>query len=177
MKRINLDFSERSANGRWLGVGFLILAALATAKLVEVYVASKNEGDILERRIARLERQVKGMPEPQSLSEGTRLEIRRANEIVDQITVPWDRLFAAIEGATSNKVALMGVTPDPKVGTVEISAESTDLQAMFDYVKRLERQSSLKHVYLLNHQVSVRDPNRPVRFKVTAAWLPAPSRI
>lgn len=176
MKRIDLDFSRRRASGRWLGIGLLAIAALGMAKLVDVHSTSRDEAELLEARIARLERRAAGVPEPMALSEDTRMEIRRANEVIDQIAVPWERLFKAIEAASDSKVALLGIIPDPKSGTAEISAECADMATMFDYVKRLDRQASLGRVYLLSHQVNAQDPHRPVRFKVTAAWMPAPSR-
>jgi hypothetical protein len=168
VRRIDLDFSPRRRAGRWLGIGLLAMAALASAKLVDVYAVSGNEAELLDARIARLER--KGSAAPESLPEGTLREIRHANEVIDQIAMPWDRLFKALEATSSSKVALLGITPDPKTGTVEISAECADLQTLFDYVKRLDRQASLGQVYLLNHQINAQDPLRPVRFKVTAAW-------
>jgi hypothetical protein len=176
MKRIELEFSRRGPRGRWLGVGLFAVAALATAKLMDIRAASLNEAALLEIRIARLERRANGVPEPQVLAEETRAEIRRANEVIDQITVPWKRLFGALEAASSSKVALLGITPDPEGGTVEISAECADLPTMFDYVKRLDRQPSLGRVYLLHHQIDAQGPHRVVRFKVTASWMPAPSR-
>lgn len=168
MKRLDLDFFPRRRTGRWLGISLLAMAALVSAKLVDVYAASGNEAELLEARIARLER--KGAAAPESLPEGTLREIGRANDVIDQVTMPWERLFKALEAASSSKVALLGITPDPKTGTVEISAECADLQTLFDYVKRLDRQASLGRVYLLNHQINAQDPLRPVRFKVTAAW-------
>ena len=176
MKRIELDFSGRRLPGRWLGIGLLAVAALATAKLMDIHAASRNEAELLETRIARIERRAGGLSEPHALPEETRASIRHANEVIDQITVPWERLFKAIEAASSSKVALLGITPDPEGGTVEISAECADLQTMFDYVKRLDRQASLGRVYLLSHQMNAQDSHRTVRFKVTASWKPAPSR-
>mgnify|MGYP001598041710 FL=1 len=81
------------------------------------------------------------------------------------------------DAAANSKVALLGITPDQKGGTVEISGECADLQTMFDYVKRLDQQATLGRVYLLNHQINAQDPQRPVRFTVTASWLQPTSRL
>ena len=94
---------------------------------------------------------------------------------IDQISLPWDRLFRAIESAANARVALLGITPNLNSGTVEVSGESADLNTMFDYVKSLQRDPALAHVYLLNHQVNAQDPQRPVRFTVSASWTEKPS--
>ena len=52
-----------------------------------------------------------------------------------------------------------------------VAGEAADLGAMFDYVKRLQRQPSLARVYLLNQKLNDQDAQRPVRFTVTASWL------
>jgi hypothetical protein len=177
MKRVDLDFLPRRRAGRLTGMVALGLAALAAAKLADFYATSLAEADSLEARMARLERRSPEFAAAQALPESTLREIRHANEVIDQIATPWTRLFAAIDAAGSSKVALLGIEPDPRDGTVEISAESADLRAMFDYVKRLDRQATLDGVYLLNHQIDMQNPQRPVRFKVTAAWARPASRL
>jgi Tfp pilus assembly protein PilN len=170
MHRIDLDYMPRSATARWLGTAVLALAALAGAKQVDTYVTAKREVAHLEARISRIQSRneqtrVVAMP------DSTIREIRRANEVIEQIALPWDRLFRAVESAAGEKVALLGITPDQKSGTVEVAGEAADVNAMFDYVKRLQRQPSLVRVYLLNQKLNDQDAQRPVRFTVTASWL------
>ncbi len=172
MIRMDLDFAGSARRGRWLGIGLLLVAAIATAKMLHVYSSAASEADLLETRIAQLERRAGGVREDKApVPEATLREIRQANEVIGQIALPWDRLFKAVEAAAGNKVGLLGITPDQKGGTVEVSGECADLQTLFDYVKRLDRQASLGRVYLLNHQINAQDPQRPVRFTVTASWL------
>lgn len=176
MRRLDLDYFSAAGGNRWLGIALVAFALVATAKLVDVYSGAKREVEQLEMRIAQLERRnggrEAGAPE---ISEATIREIHFANQVIDQISLPWDRLFRAIESAANARVALLGITPNLNSGTVEVSGESADLNTMFDYVKSLQRDPALAHVYLLNHQVNAQDPQRPVRFTVSASWTEKPS--
>jgi Tfp pilus assembly protein PilN len=172
MRALDLDFVAGNRRGRWLGIGLLAIAAIATAKLADMYAESQREVEQIEARIASIERRANGISsDAPKLADATIQEIRRANQVIDQITLPWDRLFRAVESVANGRVALLGITPDQAGGTVALSAEAADVEAMFDYVKGLQRAPSLARVYLLNHQVNARDPQRPVRFTVTASWM------
>jgi Tfp pilus assembly protein PilN len=178
MCRLELDYGKRSDAGRSIGMAMLAVAVLATMKLVDVYAESRRETERIEAHIAQLERRMSGRTDTApGLQEATIREIRYANAVIDQIALPWERLFRAVESAANARVALLGITPDQKNGTVEVSGEAADLNTMFDYVKRLERQPTLSRVYLLNHQVNAQDPQRPVRFTVTASWMEKPSSL
>ncbi len=170
MHRLDLEYMPRSGTARWLGIVLVALAGLAGAKQADLYVTAKEEVARLEARISRIESHGE-QTRVVALSDSTLREIRRANDVIEQIALPWDRLFRAVESAAGEKVALLGITPDQKSGTVEVNGEAADLNAMFDYVKRLQRQPSLARVYLLNQKLNDQDAQRPVRFTVTASWL------
>jgi Tfp pilus assembly protein PilN len=172
MRALDLDFVAGNRHGRWLGIGLLAIAAIATAKLADMYAESQREVEQIEARIASIERRANGISsDAPKLADATIQEIRHANQVIDQITLPWDRLFRAVESVANGRVALLGITPDQAGGTVALSAEAADIEAMFEYVKGLQRTPSLARVYLLNHQVNAKDPLRPVRFTVTASWM------
>jgi Tfp pilus assembly protein PilN len=177
--RIDLDFATRARPGRWFGIAALALAALAAAKLFDVHAESQSEIAHLEARLDQLERRTDRQFDQggstsaaysNRLDEATVLEIRHANRVIDQIALPWGRLFRALEASATGRVALLGITPDQSGGTVELSGEAADLDAMFDYVKRLQRQPELSGVFLLNHQENARGALRPLQFTVTASW-------
>ena len=172
MRALDLDFVAGNRRGRWLGIGLLAIAAVATVKFADMYAESQREVEQIEARIASIERRANGISsDAPKLADATIQEIRHANQVIDQITLPWDRLFRAVESVANGRVALLGITPDQAGGTVALSAEAADIEAMFEYVKGLQRAPSLARVYLLNHQVNARDPQRPVRFTVTASWM------
>ena len=170
MQHLQLDYVPRSGSARWFGIGLLAVAVLLGAKQADVYATAKREVTQLQARQERLESRDRPAAKA-ALPESTIKEIRRANDVIEQISLPWDRLFRAVESAAGEKVGLLGITPDQKSGTVEVGGEAADLNAMFDYVKRLQRQPSLTRVYLLNHKLNDQDPQHPIRFTVTASWM------
>jgi Tfp pilus assembly protein PilN len=171
MRALQLDFLSTGRRSRWLGIGLLALAAIGCAKLVDMQDQSQRAIEQMEARLTSGERRLRGTDaQTPKVSEATFQEIRAVNQVIDQITLPWDRLFLALESAANAKVALLGVSPERSGGVVELSAEAMNTEAMFEYVRRLQAAPSLTRVYLLNHQVNMKDPQRPVRFTVSASW-------
>jgi hypothetical protein len=87
--------------------------------------------------------------------------------------MPWDRLFAALEATATDQVALLGIEPDPKAGTVVISGDSKDYLAALTYVLNLSRAEALTRVQLVRHETKSDDPRASVSFAVSAAWSEA----
>lgn len=175
-RALDLDFVAGGGRGRWLGIALLAIAAVAAAKLADMHAESLREVRQIEASMDRIERRGNGIDgDAPRLTESTIQEIRRANQIIEQISLPWDHLFRAVESAANGRVALLGITPDQKGGTAQVSGEAADLDAMFDYVKRLQRAPALVQVYLLNQKINAQDTHRPVRFTVTASWIEKPS--
>ena len=100
-------------------------------------------------------------------------ELAAVRETVERLGMPWSRLFGALESAASDQVALLGIEPDPKAGTVVISGDSKDYLAALSYVLNLSHAQALERVQLVRHEVKKDDPQAPVRFAVSAAWAGA----
>ena len=165
-----LQTARRSSGGSVVVLAAGIAAALMT---MSYYGELKSESGQLESQAARLERSARGLaPILPQMDESLRQEIREANEVIDRLALPWDGLFRSVEDAATDRVTLLGIAPDARSGTVEISAQASDTQAMFDYVGKLEQQSELSQVYLLQHQRDRRNTGAPVRFLVSASWMP-----
>ena len=177
MYRLQLDFVTSTARQRASGMLLLIAGAIAVCMVGYWRVDLLAKADTFESRVSRLEREAIGLaPVETRLDESVAQEIQRANEVIDQLALPWNRLFRAVENAAAGPVTLLGIAPDAKSGTVQISAETTDAEAMFGYVRRLEQQPDLANVYLVEHQRDKRGGQRPLRFLVTASWLPTQTR-
>ncbi len=177
MDALQLDFVQASRRHRSGGVLLLIAGALAVFFVGYWRVDLQGETQALESRLAQFEGQAGGPgPAPAGVDAATGPQIERANEVIDQLALPWDRLFRAVESVAVGPVTLLGIAPDAKNGMVQISAETADAEAMFAYVRSLEQQSELTNVYLLEHQRDKRGANL-LRFVVTASWLtPRPVR-
>ena len=97
-------------------------------------------------------------------------EIAFARDSVERLGLPWAKLFAALESAGSDQVALLAIEPDTKSGTVKISGDSKDYLAALGYVLTLSQNEALSHVQLVRHEVRQNDPQHPVSFSISAAW-------
>lgn len=172
MRALELDFTSRRPAGRRFGALLLLAGAVTIYVLLSSFEDLQREDELLQAELERVERRVRGVSlVVTNVDEATAAEIRLANAVIDQLTLPWEKLFGAIEGASFGKVVLLGITPDSRSGTVEIVGEATDREAMVDYVKKLGSQPSLTSVYLLSHEYQRRGGARPYRFTVAASWL------
>src|SRR4051794_40192844 len=116
MRALDLEFlkSSRRPSGR----GFVLsTVGVAAAFMVLSYHAQlRNEMKILEAQAEKLrESKTRGvMPVGMHLDAAAQQEVVRANDVIDQLGMPWERLFGAIEGAATERVALLGIAPDAK---------------------------------------------------------------
>ena len=172
MRALELDFVARPRRSSWQGAMLLLAGALAVLEMFSSHNELLRNHALISDEIAQVERRGRGISaDAASVDEATTQEIVIANAIIDELVLPWDRLFRAIEGAAFDKVVLVGITPDARAGTAQIMGETTDREAMMDYVRRLSRQPELSGVYLLSHQYEARGGVRPFRFTATASWL------
>jgi len=57
---------------------------------------------------------------------------------------------------------------------VRITGESRDLPLVLAYVQRLQSSAMLRYPMLDTHDVKIDDPQRPIRFALTAEWRELP---
>ena len=172
MRPLGLDFVQPAGRSRLRRLPLLAAAAVAVVALVLWRTQLQSETQALQSRLATLDQRAQHLtPAAMQIDKSVEEEIRRANGVIEQIALPWDRLFRAVEGAAVARVMLLGIAPDAKSGTVQISAETSVADAMFEYVKRLGQQPELANVYLLQHQVERQNATRPLQFLVTASWI------
>jgi Tfp pilus assembly protein PilN len=172
MRELELDFVARPHRSSWQGAVLLLAGAVAVLEMFSSHSELLREHALIIDEISQVERRGRGISaDAASIDEATSQEIALANSIIDQLVLPWDRLFRAVEGAAFDKVVLVGIAPDAQAGTMQIIGETTDREAMMDYVHRLSQQRELSGVYLLSHQYEARGGVRPFRFTATASWL------
>jgi len=166
LQQIRIDFSRSRRAPKWV-VPALFALALAFAADVALSFA-RTVGDLAatEKKLARLDH-ASFRPARKAAPE----ELAAARETMQKLSTPWDRLFAALETAAIDQVALLSIEPDPKAGTVTISGDSKDYLAALSYVLNLERADVLTHVQLARHEVRQNDPQRPIAFSVSAGWV------
>ena len=166
-QRLHLDFRRERAPSPWAG---RLLLVVAIAFAADVGIAWHDTREALDRhkeQVARMRpRAVKPLPQP------TAEELAAVRDTVERIGTPWETLFSALEQAASDDIALVGIEPDPKAGTVILSGSGKSYLAALSYVQNLDRTPALQQVQLVRHQAAGDDPDGPVSFAVSAAWKP-----
>jgi hypothetical protein len=167
MKPLDLDFRRVRAPSL-LGYALLVLALIFVADLGRSYYAERQAISVAEAGLARQAR-ARGAPRPATgRLTATPEEIALARETVQRLRMPWDALFGALEAAASDEVALAGIEPDAKSGTVLVTGEAASYPAALDYVVRLREGKTLASAHLVKHEL--RSGARPVSFTVSASW-------
>jgi len=166
MQRIELDFVRRRPASRWAGRVLLAAALGVAGEMGFTYVQLERTVNTNEAIVARAASSNARKPVQRVSPE----EVAAARETVDRLALPWSKLFAALEGAANEHVALLAIEPDTKSGTVTISGDSKDYLSALTYVLNLSRNDALSHVQLVRHEVKQNDPQRPVSFSISAAW-------
>ena len=161
MSRLELDFVARRRASPWIGRVLLAAALTVSADMgLQFYDLHKiNSG--YQVQFAKVGPRSGRVIKPVSAEE-----VAAARETVQRLSLPWTRLFAAIESAASDQVALTAIEPDPKAGTVKISGDSKDYLAALTYVLNLSRAEGLSSVQLVRHEVR----QGSVGFTVQASW-------
>lgn len=174
MAALWLDY-QQDRPFHWAGPLLLAVALLALMLTAAYYLELIGQAESWEERLERIERG-HGVRTGGRAVAGEQLaqEVTRANEVLRQLTLPWEELFQTVESAGGRKVALLALEPDMERQVVKISGEARDMAALLNYVTQLEAQEAFGAVYLQSHQVQQRDPNRPVRFALLAVWRGKP---
>lgn len=167
VRRLDIEFGNRRAAASWAA---RVLLALAVAFALDVAL-SYNElrRSLEERQASSAPARPRSAPQRKVSAE----EVALVRDTVQRLGMPWEKLFGALEAAASGEVALLGIEPDPKSGTVLISGESRDYLAALTYVLNLGRAEALTQVRLVRHEARANDPNGAVSFTVSAAWSEA----
>jgi hypothetical protein len=164
MQRLELDFRAARTAPPWAGRLLLVVAVALAAHTGYTYTHVRRAVEEGEAALARAEPRA---PAPREVPPG---ELTAVRETVERIGLPWHGLFAAVEGAAIEDIALTGIEPDPKSGTVVISGEGSSYLAALGYVLNLSRSESLARVQLLRHEAKASNPQGPVSFAISAAW-------
>lgn len=163
MTRLDLDFCASRRSSPWVGRVLLAAAAFIAA---DVGVSYQSAREVLAENQARASQRVPGAAPAAKTSPQ---EVAAVRDTVERLGMPWNELFTALEAAANDRVALAGIEPDPKKGTVTISGEGKDYLAALSYVFNLSR-SGFERVQLVRHEQKANDPNGAVSFAVSAAW-------
>lgn len=173
MRALDLDYRRKPAQLTLWGIVIFILAMAVLVPAVIYYRQITLQGTILESRLQQLQ-STDSRSANKVVRRDTRAvaaEVKQANQILRMLGMRWDSIFGAVASAHRDGVALLALAPEPEKGIVKITAEAKSFSIMLDYVKRLEEQPALDAVFLQSHSLQINDPQKPVRFVITANWL------
>ena len=173
MTKLHLDY-QHSINPFPRGGMLLLVLALASLIATGIYYRDLSAQAVLwESRADRIGQMSAGRSGERRAGE-LALEVKRANEVLHQISVPWDSLFNTVESVSGKDVSLLVLEPDTEKRQIKISGEAKNMAAMLNYVKQLENREVFGTVYLQSHHVQLQDPEKPVRFMLLAVWRGKP---
>jgi hypothetical protein len=173
MRELNLDFRRQDRKARRAGMLLLAAGLAGVVALGAQYRELADEVSAAEaslRPVARAAGKAKSAALAGGDVQKVSFEFKRAAEIVHQLTLPWGELFASAESAAMPDVALLSIESDTDKRRVKISGEAKNLEAVLQYLRFLAARPALADVYLQSHDLQKQDPQRPVRFVLSAEW-------
>lgn len=179
MPRLRLKFPDRGQSVPHIDFSILLIGLLVLADVLLQFRQVTEEVNHWTNRVERLEKQqqqkaaprTRSTPRIKEFSQEIRKEITQANAILDQINLPWETLFDAIEHAATEEIALLSLQPNVASRTLRLSGEAKSMSELLDFVEALERELIFENVHLLNYKVKQDNPHRPIIFLLTAAWM------
>jgi hypothetical protein len=165
-----LDFSRpQPVLGRvapWAG-WLLLVAALVFAG----WLAADHAERLARRDAAELQLRRALAPQARSAADASALtaEIRYADAALEPGRIPWERVFAAIEGAAAAQVAVLRMHPRGAAREIHVAGEAADADALSAYLARLGARPGVARVRLLGHQpMGAAGPG--LRFELVVEW-------
>jgi hypothetical protein len=99
-------------------------------------------------------------------------EVKYAREVVAQLSIAWNPLFASLEQSNMPTIALLGIEPNRKKQQLILTGQAKNMESTLAYIRRLEQTATLSDVHLLQHNIDQNDPFKPLAFTITARWTP-----
>lgn len=174
MRALTLDFLRTPRRALWAGMLLLIAGALALGQAANQEQSLAGQIELADARLAVLAKGSQAKPAQPADAEAQQQEIRRANEILQQLALPWSALFNVVETSNQKEIALLAIQPDAGKRVLRLTGEAKDFDALLAYIARLEQSPMLSQVYLSSHELRLQDAEKPVRFALVANWAVQP---
>jgi Tfp pilus assembly protein PilN len=178
MSRLKLKFPYQEQSIPHIDYAILLIGLLILGGVFLQYRYITEEVNYWTNRVERLEKQQQQKAAPRArstrvreFSQEIRKETAQANNVLNQINLPWETLFDSIESAATEQIALLSLQPNVANQTLRISGEARNMSELLDFVEALERELVFENVHLLNYKIKQDNPHRPIIFLLTATWL------
>jgi hypothetical protein len=171
MHRLELDYVAPPRRARWPGIAVLALSFVVAAGVVGRYRDAQRELSALEaaQGLVNIDRATTKAIPRERIDE----EAKMVNEVVRQLGLPWAKMIAAVEKASTGDVVVLQLQPEAQQRLLRLTAEAKNREAMLGYVRRLGEDRALGEVHLVRHEVRLDQPGRPIQFAVQAAMRDA----
>ena len=145
MRRVWIDFEQQVAPARqvvrWALLLFGMLALAYTLFRQHQISAEQTALTWQQQNLARLESRQLPMLRTALTGEVAQEANKRANEVLRQLNLPWDRLFITLERAVAPGINVLAVEPDPHKASIVLKASAPDANAALDFVE----PSAMRH--------------------------------
>lgn len=173
--RIQIDFAKPA----WyspsyltsLGAGLILLSFLFfTGVYAFTFMQDRHEAELNQQKVSN------DIPSPVIEKPSIEAPILNPDQVqiltdmVNQLNVPWNHLFNALDTLQNRDVALISIIPNYQRQQLELIGEARNIPAMLAYIESLEALDMLEHVTLQKHQVNEEHPYQPVEFIILARW-------
>ncbi|TCV89640.1 PilN domain-containing protein [Sulfurirhabdus autotrophica] len=177
MRALSLDYLQTKTTSALTGF-LLLLIGISAAVTIGLQFRTLNTAlSAAEENAGHLEKLVQknsGINTQTKLSPEAMEEAKQANATLQKLALPWEGLFKSLESSNPDTIALLAIQPDAGKQVMKLNGEAKDLNAMLDYIKQLQQDKILANISLLTHEISQRDPEKPVRFTLSATWRTQP---
>ncbi len=180
MRRLKLQFPYIGQHSQAVDVSLLLIGLLTLVMVSYQFTTSATEVDYWETRVARFEQQQQQQREvtprrssrqkQRNITQEIRQEIQKASVVIDEMNLPWESFFDAIEFASHEEVAILSLQPSIANNNMRISGEAKDMSVLLLFVEALERELVFENAHLLNYKIKLDNPHKPVVFLLTASW-------
>ena len=166
MRPLWLDYLRPIPGRQWPGLLLLIVSLLISAGLFIHFNKLSRQLTEIEQEVSRLKQQEERRRMLARADQQSRDEVRL--QPANPLNLRWESLLLALEKAIDDSVTLLGLEPGER--DIAIAGEAKELNAVFDYLKRLQAASVFVDVHLTRHEIIQLGAERPVRFSLQASW-------
>ena len=177
MKPLAINFGAPPPTAPWWALLLFMAGLAACAAGVWRFSAAQAELQSLRDEVAQ-KQELLALRSPvrdlRAQFEMPADRVRAINRAIARLNLPWVPLFAAVEAAKPETVALLSLEPDAGKRMLKIVAETRKSADMLAFVDRLAKRAEFVNVTLQKHEISDQDVNRPYRFQLEARWREQP---
>ena len=176
MKALWVDFVQpRPLRVRLLRYGLLAVGALLLGLVFMQQRQLDQQRTALAWQLQDLQGQGQ-VPRGQQaeVSEADEQAVKRAQDVLHQLNLPWHALFDTLENAIANNIVILAVTPNPQNSRLTLTALAADSDAAIDFADRLKASGRLSDIHLTQEESWENVQRFPMQFLLSADWKATP---